>query len=209
MRQLVSPREVSDWVLSTQHSHHLDARVPACTHAHKLVLQGQRQPCCSPLQAYLQAQIRWQAGPRRLQAGVERPHCPLPPPGGLRTRQSRRQKERQAGFGLWPSAASPAPPPPGQPSAGERQSQNERPVRLVYLQPDAAAQAGVHACLCLTVVTLLKGGRKGVWRIRWPPAVCPQSPFRLVRNQQRSKAISPWKVKMDTINSGISAVTLS
>lgn len=82
MRQLVSPREVSDWVLSTQHSHHLDARVSACTHAHKLVLQGQRQPCCSPLQAYLQAQIRWQAGPRRLQAGVERPHCPLPPQAG-------------------------------------------------------------------------------------------------------------------------------
>lgn len=140
LKKLVLSMSVSDNGLNSRYSHHLDARARARTHANNLVLQGQRQPCCSLLHYYLQPQIRWEPGLQRPQTGGQRPHCPASRPRkGQKTADSSRLGS-VSGCLLLP----PAPPPPEQPSAGERQSQNERSVWVVYLQPDEPARTGVH-----------------------------------------------------------------
>lgn len=104
-----------------------------------LVLQGQRQPCCSSFLLLFTASNQGKRGSEcgrttRRTVGqrftVEATHTPSP-----RTERQR----RQTGFGLSLSAAAslpaPAPPPPHRPSAGERQKRNER-SGVVYLCAD-------------------------------------------------------------------------
>lgn len=173
---------------NSQDCHHLDARVHARTgwFCRASVSHVVRH---STLISRPKPGGEWErGGSGQLDRG-----CAVPQAGARRRQKpvDRKRSRRVRSPAACLSAAPPAPPPSGQPSAGERQSQNERPVWLVYLRPDEAARAGVRGGSCLTVVTLFRGGREEVRWILWPPAVCPQNLVRLVRNQQRSKAISP------------------
>lgn len=75
----------------------------------------------------------------------------------------------------------PAPPPPEQPSAGQRHKQNERSVCCFRLFTCGlmGATTGVRVCCDLTVVTFLDRGRTKMHGFFSPPAVCPRSLFRL------------------------------
>lgn len=160
--------------------------------------------CAGPASAMLVAFSVSLPGPNQAASGSaeapdRRTAAVLSPSRAQEAAESRRQRP---GFGR-AVCGSPAPPPPGQASAGERQRENERPVAC--LPP---AEAAVRASSRLTVVPLVKGGRKDECWLLWPPAVRPRSLFPLVKKQQRSAAISPWKVKTEKMNSGNSAVAL-
>lgn len=151
------------------------------------VLQSQRQPCCSPFFTLIYSPV---SGGNTANRGLNQAEesgaawpfsaektCQIPDRGTA------------AGWGRSPAVCTPR-PSPAKPTVGGRTSTTKRALSVFCFWLFTCGLTPELTDRCTFVVSyryifINNGGRIGLQRGVSPPAVCPQNPFRLHRNQHR------------------------